>query len=296
MSTDPEEGMAGMRRILVGIDGSEASHEALGWATMVARASGAQVVAMNGLVFPYSEITPETSQRLQAEQAEQLEDWAAPVLADVPHELEVRPGDPRDAIPDAARDHDAELVVVASSGATGRSPGFLHIGSVAEYLAHHVERPLAIVPPEPSGQLARIVVAVDGSQHSRAAVRWAADLAAAGGAEVTAVAVAEPRAPIADVADDADEDTWRRAAEEVVRADWAEPLRELDRAADVVVTRQGPVPEAILETAAAQQADVLVVGARGLGGFTGLRAGGVALAVVHRAELPVIVVPSSDDG
>jgi nucleotide-binding universal stress UspA family protein len=64
----------------------------------------------------------------------------------------------------------------------------------------------------------------------------------------------------------------------------------------VVVTRQGTVPEAILETAATEQADVLVLGARGLGGFTGLRAGGVALAVVHRAELPVIMVPPADDG
>jgi nucleotide-binding universal stress UspA family protein len=288
--------MAGMRRILVGVDGSEASLEALAWATMVARASGAHVVAMHGLVFPYSEIKPETSQRLRAEQAEQLAGWATPLLAGVPHELEVHPGDPRDAIPAAARDHDADLVVVASSGATGRTPGFLHLGSVAEYLAHHVERSLAIIPPKPSGQLARIVVAVDGSEHSRAAVRWTAELAAAAGAEVTAVAVAEPRAPIVEVADDADEDAWRRAAEEVVRADWAEPLRALHRTADVVVTRQGTVPEAILETAATEQADVLVVGARGLGGFTGLRAGGVALAVVHRAELPVIMVPPADDG
>jgi nucleotide-binding universal stress UspA family protein len=288
--------MVGMRRILVGVDGSEASLEALAWATMVARASGAQVVAMNGLVFPYSEIKPETSQRLRSEQADQLAGWATPLLADVPHELEVRPGDPRDAIPAAARDHDADLVVVASSGATGRTPGFLHLGSVAEYLAHHVERSLAIIPPKPSGRLARIVVAVDGSEHSRAAVRWTAELAAAAGAEVTAVAVAEPRSPIVEVADDADEDAWRRAAEEVVRADWAEALRALDRAADVVVTRQGTVPEAILETAATEQADVLVLGARGLGGFTGLRAGGVALAVVHRAELPVIMVPPADDG
>jgi nucleotide-binding universal stress UspA family protein len=59
MSTDPEEGMAGMRRILVGVDSSEASLKALAWATMVARALGAQVVAMNGLVFLYSEIKPE---------------------------------------------------------------------------------------------------------------------------------------------------------------------------------------------------------------------------------------------
>jgi nucleotide-binding universal stress UspA family protein len=286
--------MVGMRRILVGVDGSEASLEALAWAAMVARASGAQVVAVNGLVFPYSEIKPETSQRLRTEQAEQLAVWASPLLADVPHELEVRPGDPRDTIPAAARDHDVDLVVVASSGATGRTPGFLHLGSVAEYLAHHVERPLAIIAPKPSGQLARIVVAVDGSEHSRAAVRWAADLAAAE-VEVTAVAVAEPRSPIAEDADDADDEVWRRAAEEVVRADWAEPLRALERAADVVVAREGNVPEAILETAAAEQADVLVLGARGLGGFTGLRAGGVALAVVHRAELPVILVPPAEE-
>ena len=38
--------------------------------------------------------------------------------------------------------------------------------------------------------------------------------------------------------------------------------------------------------------DLLVVGARGLGGFSGLRIGGTAMGLLHRAELPLVVVPT----
>jgi hypothetical protein len=58
-----------------------------------------------------------------------------------------------------------------------------------------------------------------------------------------------------------------------------------------VVSRGAPVAETILDVAGAEAADLLVVGARGVGGVTGLRIGGVALAVLHRADLPVVLVP-----
>jgi nucleotide-binding universal stress UspA family protein len=284
-----------MRRIVVGVDGSDSSLEAAGWAAGLATAVGAEIVVVNAYIPVQSEIRPDYAQRLRDEQTQRLEEWCTGVLDGTEHRVEVRNGDARDVLPAAAGDHDADLLVIATTGSTGHAPGFLHLGSVAEYLAHHAERPLAVIAPEPSRELGRVVVAVDGSPPSRNAVRWVADLADATEAAVTAVAVEEPKAPIYD-ADGAelDEATWRPAAEQVVASDWAEPLAGLEGRFRAVVSRQAPVAEAILDVAGAEAADLLVVGARGVGGVTGLRIGGVALAVLHRADLAVVLVPPVD--
>ncbi|MFN3215793.1 MAG: universal stress protein [Acidimicrobiales bacterium] len=55
--------------------------------------------------------------------------------------------------------------------------------------------------------------------------------------------------------------------------------------------RGSNVADALLQAAADERADLVVVGTRGLGGFTGLRIGGVALKVLHRTDRPVVLVP-----
>ncbi|WP_338140663.1 universal stress protein [Candidatus Neomicrothrix sp.] len=54
--------------------------------------------------------------------------------------------------------------------------------------------------------------------------------------------------------------------------------------------RRGPPAQVLLE--AAEDADMVVVGSRGLGGFAGLLLGSVARRVTHLAPCPVVVVPS----
>jgi nucleotide-binding universal stress UspA family protein len=39
------------------------------------------------------------------------------------------------------------------------------------------------------------------------------------------------------------------------------------------------------------RADLLVIGTRGAGRFSGVRIGGVAMKVLHQASLPVVLVP-----
>lgn len=47
----------------------------------------------------------------------------------------------------------------------------------------------------------------------------------------------------------------------------------------------------IVDEAAGVDADLVVAGARGVGGVSGLRIGGTALAILHRADRPVVLVP-----
>ncbi len=139
----------------------------------------------------------------------------------------------------------------------------------------------------------RIVVGVDGSPGSVAALAWAFALASETGASVEAVMA------------------WELAygwidgyAPDIER--WCEEsARQCERRLDAVVAAASvdvPPPaslvRSVVEGAAAQvlldaskDADLLVVGSRGRGGFTGLLLGSVSQQCVHHGQVPVTVVP-----
>jgi nucleotide-binding universal stress UspA family protein len=136
----------------------------------------------------------------------------------------------------------------------------------------------------------RIVVGVDGSDSSLGALRWAVDVARLTGGEVDAVHAwshhALTYAP--------GMLTPPMLASDDLVADATTPL---DRACDslnerdVVVNRiveQGPAARRLLESA--EGADLLVVGSRGRGGFTGLLLGSVSQQRALHAPCPVVII------
>jgi nucleotide-binding universal stress UspA family protein len=281
-----------MERILVGMDGSAPACDALRWAAKLATITGSEVIAVNALLPVQSEKRPGYLERLRQQRADQLEQWCSDLLDDVPSKLVVDDGDPRDVLLAAMDRHGADLLVVASSGENSRGPGFLHVGSVVEFLAHHLHRPLAVIAPGAPPDITHALIGVDGSDHGRQAISWIADVATASGARVTAVAVAEPGHPISATEEDAE---WRLASERILANEWAQPLAALGDRFTAVVSRAAPVADVIVDEAQAAGADLVVVGARGLGGITGLRIGGTALAVLHRTDRSVVLVPSPSD-
>lgn len=135
-------------------------------------------------------------------------------------------------------------------------------------------------PPEPV-----VVVGVDGSSNAEDAVDWAAAYARITGGSLRLVSAWEwptfEGAPI--VLGDYDP---RKAAADVLRHAAARVGLPADRVATAVV--RGSPTRVLLDTA--RDADLLVVGSRGRGGFTGLVLGSVSSYCAHHASCAVVVV------
>jgi nucleotide-binding universal stress UspA family protein len=143
-----------------------------------------------------------------------------------------------------------------------------------------------------------IIVGVDGSDHSHRALQWAVSEAAVRHSPLTVVAVQHAVADYwgAPVPYPDDPELIEKVRKEVRRETDAVlgELRTAARPRSVTVrVVTGPPAEELV--AAAAGADMLVVGARGDGGFKRLLLGSVSSHVAHHAPCPVVVVPDGRD-
>ena len=142
-----------------------------------------------------------------------------------------------------------------------------------------------------------IIVGVDGSHHSRHALEWAIREAAVRHAPLTVLTVQQAVAgywgePVLYPGDqDLAERARKMAQEETDTA--LEKIDPESRPCSVTVRAVTGLPaEAILEAAA--DADMLVVGSRGTGGFKRLLMGSVSTQVTFHACCPVVVIPAKN--
>lgn len=140
-----------------------------------------------------------------------------------------------------------------------------------------------------------IVVGVDGSEGAVAALRFAIEEARLRGCGVRAVAAWHIPAAAVDsglVPIPIDAGDYEQLATATLE-------RTLERAGDAggvaitPVVRRGQAAEVLVE--AARDADLLVVGSRGRGGFRGLLLGSVSQQCAHHARCPVVIVPHLAD-
>ena len=133
--------------IVVGVDGSEPSREALAWAVDEARLRGGRVVAVTAWEFPILTTggleTVSMDQAAFASVATNLLNQTVDAVAggDVPIQRTVSHGSPAKVIIDAAEG--ADLVVVGSRGLGGFT-GLL-LGSVSAHLVHHCPCTVVVV-------------------------------------------------------------------------------------------------------------------------------------------------------
>ena len=131
----------------------------------------------------------------------------------------------------------------------------------------------------------RLVVGVDGSEHGNAALRWAVEEAKAHDGEIVAVFVWQ--LPFVGVPGAFDRDEM----EKVCKAFVEKAVSAAVSGARVPITKlvaEGDVSASLIE--AAKDADMLVLGSRGRGGFAGLKLGSVSQECVQHAACPVVVI------
>ena len=133
----------------------------------------------------------------------------------------------------------------------------------------------------------RIVVGVDGSESSKQALRWGASLARGTGATIDAIMTWEIPMTIAlaylppDVDLGADTEKWlEQTVDDVFGHERPTGLR--------TIVHSGGAARVLLD--ASKDAQLLLVGSRGHGGFRGLLLGSVSIAVAEHATCPVLVV------
>ena len=302
-------------RLVVGVDGSPGSRAALAHAlTTAARRGGdVEVVSAYPVLLSWAGGAPvdagavdpvrdDTEARMRDFVADVRRDPAVavvPGVGEVPVSFVVSVGPAAQELVDRSRA--ADLLVVGSRGRGVVRSALL--GSVALHCATHASCPVVVVRPAAVGrpQQSRIVVGIDGSDRSRAALVAAVDEAGRRGADVVAVAAFEqvdhwiglPTAGIPSAEETRAE--VLRGAEQLVR----EALRT-SREPGVPVPHvrievmRGAAADLLVEVA--DEADLLVVGSRGRGALRGLLLGSVALHCAMRATCPVMVVRPQSHG
>ena len=139
-----------------------------------------------------------------------------------------------------------------------------------------------------------ILVGVDGSEHASRALEWAVKMAADLHLPLTVLAVHQVAVsewtgnPIVYPEDRAAEKEARQAVEKAI-AEAAGRLGGPSPDSVTVLSVSGNAARELIE--ASRNADMVVVGARGRGGFADLIMGSTSSQVVHHAHCPVVVMP-----
>lgn len=134
----------------------------------------------------------------------------------------------------------------------------------------------------------QIVVGIDGSDTSKAALKWAARLAPSLGATIHAIVAWEY--PVIFGLEGGIPSDWKpdENAKEILNASLEEVFGEHQPTGLRGSISQGHPTFVLLD--ASKEAQMMVVGSRGLGGFTGLLLGSVSSACAEHAKCPVLVV------
>ena len=139
----------------------------------------------------------------------------------------------------------------------------------------------------------RILVGVDGSDDSRRALDYAARLAQQLDAEVLAVHALGLLDRLHPGDDPVPSSSHREEITRTFKSEWCAPLDARGVRSRRLV-EDGPPAMALLRLAGAEDADMIVVGSRGVGGFPELLLGSTSMQLVQHAAVPVTVIPGTN--
>ena len=290
--------MTAQHPIVVGVDGSQSSLQAVSWAAQEAALRSARLTLVTTMFVPgtygvpigvpvslFEEEELATKQRLA--QAEEVVAQAA-----AGHTLDVDTafctGVPSGEL--IERSKSARMVVVGA-----HRHGFFEravLGSVSAAVVAHAHAPVTVVRGLPHTEVNAIsgpvVVGVDGSKHSESAITMAFEEAALRGVDMVAVHAwsdIDLYAPFPSDVDWSQVESRERALLSESVAGRAEEFPDVTVRPLVVMDQ--PVRNLREQ---AEHAQLIVVGSRGRGGFTSMLLGSTSRALAHSVTCPLIVV------
>ncbi len=282
--------------VIAALDASAHDDAVVGWAALEAERLGAalrlvSVVDAGLQLTPYEALaagSPNLAEQVDQDTRKHLDEVAGMVR-------EANPG--LSVVTDVPWGSPATGLVRATEGArllVMGSPGHGGLASVVVPVMAHADCPVVVVPEGTTAARPRhVVVGVDSSDHSLRTLEAALDVVDPDGGSVTCVVA------------------WRTEIEAGMLITWpvADPVPEIDERYDDLLSRtiervapghpdvtvrkevrHGHSAPVILDVAHEVGADLVAVGSRGHGGFTGLLLGSVSRRVVAKADLPVMVV------
>lgn len=294
-----EQAYAG--RVVVGYDGSDSSTRAAQWAAGEARTRGRGLTLVHAILPPVTTgglgvgLPPSLDLIDQMEQhAKQQMDSFAATLTGIDVRSVVSVGSPSSVMLEASEG--ADLVVVGSRGRGGFT-GLL-LGSVGAQVAAHAASPVAVIRKLAPEGARTVVVGIDGSPAAEAALAFAFDAASHHGWSITAVHAWDvpaydllivPNGPVPVPLTDVADDEVRLTAE--VLAGFRDDYPDVEVEERLV---RSPAVQALVT--ASDQAAMIVVGTHGHGPAMGALLGSVSNGLLHKASVPVVVVPPIDPG
>jgi nucleotide-binding universal stress UspA family protein len=283
--------------VIAGVEGSRCALDAASWAAAEAQRRGGTLLLVHAYVLP--PIGYSTSNPYPPNAVDDLRAAGCAVLADTESELQrsypdlpistrMVYGDPGKVLAKASVS--AALTVV---GAHGRNRVGLALGSVASHLAHEHPAPVAVIRTGTWRARGPVVVGVDGSAGSAAALEFAFAAAALRNAPVMAVRCCQ--VPVHGLPPRDDEAGAAAAprvlSEERLLQDWLAPYRaeHPEVPVEAVVLEERPTPALLRQS---QNAQVVIVGSRGNSRLTEVLLGSTGQALVARSSAPVVIVPT----
>jgi nucleotide-binding universal stress UspA family protein len=288
--------------IVVGLDGSEQSQQALVWAVEqagVERRALTLVHTVNAITPAYTDVAitfpEEAREALRTEGLRLLAEARSEVTRRDPdlvvHEI-FRLDDPREVL--LALSRDAHLVVVGSRG-RGKLRSLL-LGSVGVALARHAECPVVIHRPGTGGLVRHgVLVGADSSPESLAVLEFAYRQASLRDLPLTVLHCYQDLAVAAygsfvTPAQEIDVEAERRGLAESM-AGFAEKYPDVIVETEVAI---GAAQEALARLG--ERMDLVVVGSHQAGRVSRMLFGMVSISVVEHASCPVAVVPLGAPG
>jgi nucleotide-binding universal stress UspA family protein len=291
-------------RVLLASDGSDDSRRATRWLRDSPLPSDAKVAALTVATLTEPPRDAQTMSELRDSmiaKARQAGERTAKILRQRWPDVEtiVALGDPRVEIVHVAEETRADMIALGARG-FGRLKR-VFVGSTSLAVARYAPCPVAIVRGRPR-QVRRILVAVDGSEGSRAALGFLSISELARDAQLNLMHVVPAyvssglHGPGTRFPDrlPAEDRRKQRADADVLLVDAAALFPEARRSVARLVS-EGDAAREIVKTAHRRDVDLVVLGARGLRTLGRLLLGSVSETVLHHVGRPVVIVRGGGD-